>query len=185
MSRTSLQDDLLYEFREEKKMINEQIQLLDPLVTTLRKPAAQRMLGSTVLILCELICYLLALASIAFIFFMNKIYPFYVLSDVLYNSKYREDIGMMNITYLNIGTYCLVGLIAFLFFIIGRTTRTIRLKNQIIHMAGKDIKLIAGEHLKRKAAINVIEQRHFMELPGLKSDIDINDVPNPGYDEPQ
>jgi hypothetical protein len=185
MSRASLQDDLLNEFKEEKKMINEQVQLLDPLATSLRKPAAQRLLGNTALILCEIICYLLAIASVAFIFFMNKIYPFYILSDVLYNSKYREEIGIVNITYLNIGIYCLIGLIALLFLIIGRTSRTIRLKNEILHMAGKDIKVIAQEHLKRKAAINVIEQRHFMELPGLRTDVDINDLPNPGYDEVQ
>jgi len=188
MSRFNLQDDLLQEFKAERKMINEQVLLLDPLATSLRKPAAQRMLSTGALVLFELLCYVLTLGTIAFMIFMNKIYPFYIMSDVLYNSKYRDEIGILNITYLNLAIYGLAGLSALLFFIIARMARRIRLKNEIINMAGKDIKVIVGEHLNRKAAISAIEQRHFIELPGFNDMggsivTNINDVPNPGYDE--
>ena len=50
-------------------MIYEQIELLDPLGTSLRKPAAQRLAGKGALIFSEILCYLLAAGIITFMFF--------------------------------------------------------------------------------------------------------------------
>src|ERR1700761_7536455 len=100
MALTTLKDDLLAEFREERIMINEQIGLLDPLATSLRKPAAQRLLSGGALILSEFICYIISLGGIAFIAFMHKIYPFSILGNVFYNSEDRNRIGAPNLFYL-------------------------------------------------------------------------------------
>jgi uncharacterized membrane protein len=160
MSLTTLKDDLLQEFREERIMINEQVELLDPLATQLRKPAAQRLLSSSTLIISEFICYITSMGGVAFVAFMHKIYPFNQLGSLFYDASYRNKIGSMNMMYLILGIYGLAAIGVILVFIIGRMAREIRLKNEILSMAGKDIKTIVGQHLERKAALDTIEQRH-------------------------
>ncbi len=177
MSLTTLKDDLLKEFREERVMINEQIELLQPLATSLRKPAAQRLLSSSTLILTEFSCYIISLGGIAFISLMHKIYPFKFLSQIFYNAAYRNSVGSTNI----------------FIFIIGRMAREIRLKNDILNIAGKDIKTIVGQHLERKAALDTIEQRHLLGMSGVSQQmnpvqnisqthsVNVNEVMNPGF----
>lgn len=183
MSLSSLQDDLLQEFRAERTMVYEQLNVLDPMATALHKPAAQRLISSGVLILFEIVCYLISLGGIAFMFLMNKIYPFYLLSDMFYNSTLRNEVGMVNLTSLNIAIYAIISLAVILFFVIARMCRAIRLKNGILHTAGKDIKFIVAQYLKRKASIEAIEQRHMLDVPGsVVEKTKVNEVPNPGYD---
>ena len=98
--------------------------------------------------------------------FLNQVYPFYILPELRYKTEYRA-LGWMNIEAFNIAIYIMLGLIAVLFYILARCIRHLRLKNDILHFAGKQIKELVGEHLRRKAAIEAIEQRHFTELPGL------------------
>ena len=162
MSLTTLKDDLLQEFREERTMINEQLELLDPLATSLRKPAAQRLLSSGTLIITEVSCYIVSAGGLAFIGFMHRIYPFGILGDMFYSSPIRNGIGAENLTYLILAIYGIAAISVALMFIIGRMAREIRLKNDILHHAGKDIKLIVGQHLERKAALETIEQRHLL-----------------------
>ncbi len=183
MTSTRLQDDLLKDFKEQKEMIYEQVKLLDPLATSLRKPAAQRLISKGALIFAEVLCYLLAIGIIAFMFFMDKVYPFFVLTDIRHKSEYK-DLGWMNIQGFSVAVYGIIALVAFLFYLLGRSARAIRLKNTILNLAGKNIKQITGQQLKRKASIDAIEQRHFLELPNehLEEGVQVNEVPNPGYD---
>jgi hypothetical protein len=167
MSLTTLKDDLLHEFREERVMISDQIELLDPLATSLRKPAAQRLLSSGTLIMTEFICYIISLGGIAFMAFMHKIMPFNVLSQMFYSSSLRNGIGATNLFFLILGIYGLAAIGVVLIFVIGRMAREIRLKNDILNMAGKDIKTIVGQHLERKAALDTIEQRHMLGMSGV------------------
>jgi hypothetical protein len=176
-----LNDDLLRDFKEQKEMIYQQIELFDPLGTQLRQPAAVRLVSKGALITAEIICYLLAAGSIAFAVFMNRIYPFYILSEIRTDKSY-SNLGWQNIEYFNLAIYGLVGISTILFYLIGRCMRQIRLKNDILHVAGKNMKELVAQHLKRKAAIEIIEQRHFVELPPLPYEVaDVNKVPNPGY----
>ena len=167
MSLTTLKDDLLHEFREERVMISDQIELLDPLATSLRKPAAQRLLSSGTLIRTEFICYIISLGGIAFMAFMHKIMPFNVLSQMFYSSSLRNGIGATNLFFLILAIYGLAAIGVVLIFVIGRMAREIRLKNDILNMAGKDIKTIVGQHLERKAALDTIEQRHMLGMSGV------------------
>lgn len=186
MSSNRLQDDLLQEFKEQKKTNYELIELLDPLATSLRKPAAQRVLSKSALIFSEILLYLLALGVVAFAVFMDKIYPFYLITDMRARVDYQAELGSSNIQMMNIALYGIVIFIGVLFYFFGRMIRRIRLKNDILNLAGKNIKYIVSEHLKRKAALDTIEQRHFDELPNRhleeeEENVDVNDVANPGF----
>ncbi len=186
MTSTRLQDDLLRDFKEQKKMVYEQVELLDPLGTSLRKPAAQRLASKGGLIFAEILCYLLAVGIITFLFFMDKIYPFYIIADLRNKPDYRS-LGWINIEVFTIVIYALFVVMALMFYGFALAARAFRLKNDILHLAGKSIKEIVGQHLKRKAAIDAIEQRHFLELPNEHLEegvrVRVNDVPNPGYSE--
>jgi uncharacterized membrane protein len=187
MALTTLKDDLLQEFREERIMINEQIELLDPLATSLRKPAAIRLLSSGTLIITEISCYIISLGGVAFIAFMHLIYPFSIMGDIFYNSEVRNKTGDLNLLYFILAVYGITALGVLLIFVIGRMAREIRLKNDILHIAGKDIKTIIGQHLERKAAHETIEQRHMLgvsgiSLPPAKQKSQINEVKNPAYE---
>jgi hypothetical protein len=176
----SLNDDLLRDFKEQKEMIYEQVELFDPLGTRLRRPAAVRLVSKTALIITEIFCYLLALGTIAAGVFLDKLYPFYILSEIRNNKGYA-NLGWQNLEYFNLAIYCLLGIITIMFYLLGRCMRQIRLKNDILHFAGKQMKELVAQHLKRKAAIEIIEQRHFVELPPLPYEMNVNRVPNPGY----
>jgi len=194
MSLTNLKDDLLHEFREERRMINAQVESLDPLATSLRKPAAQRIISNGGLIGLEILCYLLTLGGIVFMIFMSKIYPFYILNDMSYKPQY-QSLGVINIIYLQVAIYGMVAVMSILFYLLGLSLRRIRQKNNILQMAGNNIKTVVGQILSRKAAIETIEQRHFIDLPELHSSVGsnvelprqprqaVNEVMNPAYSE--
>ena len=187
MALTTLKDDLLQEFREERIMINEQIELLDPLATSLRKPAAIRLLSSGTLIITEVSCYIVSLGGLAFIAFMHEIYPFNVMSDIFYNAEMRNKAGNLNLLYFILAVYGITAICVLFIFIIGRMAREIRLKNDILNVAGKDIKTMIGQHLERKAALETIEQRHMLGLSGIslppaKQKPPVNEVMNPAYE---
>ncbi len=184
MALTRLQDDLLQDFKEQKRLLTEQIELFDPLATCLRKPAAQRLMDKGGLIVAETFCYLLSTSALAFTIMMNMVYPFGPLNNVRYLRSVANFRQLTEAEYFSIAVHGMGILIALLFFILARTTRRIRLKNDILNLAGKNIKELVGQHLQRRAAIEAIEQRHFQELPTFEQQapVRVNTVPNPGYD---
>lgn len=192
MSLISLKEDLLQEFREERKMIDEQIGILDPLATSFRRPAAQRLLKSTTLVATEIACYLLAAAGITIAGYFNYSYPFKVLLSVF--SYGGPGNGLPDGDTLTSGLYLMTLIASVVVFFCGRMARAIRQKNAILNKAGRDIRKIVGQHLERKAAIDSIEQRQML-LPGILP-IDkpkesapliqpgekVNEVANPGFE---
>lgn len=176
MSR--LQDDLLKDFREQKSIINKQIELFDPLATSLRKPAAQRLMNKGLLIVLEVLFYLLFIGSLCFAVVMNLVYPFNALSGIHYIQNLQEGLTYTDAEIFSIAVHVLAGFVGVLFFVIARLIRKIRLKNDVLNLAGKNIKDLVGQHLNRKASIDAIEQRHFLELPALSGHPDALQVPN-------
>ena len=179
-----LQDDLLKEFRAEKELIDRQLNLLDPLAVSLRKPIAARLLNSIVLLVLEGFCWLGISTVLAFCIVRDKIYPFHILA------RLRVKPGALGFTPSDIDAlyyaiFVVAAIIGLLLFIIARNLSKLRRKNAILQLAGVQIKTLVGEQLERKAAIEAIDQRHFgilapMQIPEpqpLKS----TDIPNPGF----
>ncbi len=187
MSLSTLEDDLLKELKEERRLIYEQIEVLDPLSVALRKPLHQRMMSNTLLTLAEIICYLLAVGGIIFIAVAHTIYPFSVLAKV-YNSKsLMSKLGSSDVDHFALAVYAVMVLCILLIFFVGRMARDIRKKNQILSLAGMDIKDLMAGHLDRKAAIDYLEMKHEFDFSGSTiqddedGDEDINDIMNPGF----
>lgn len=179
MENTRLQDDLLREFKEEKEMILVQLEKLVPLGVALRKPVAARVLNKILLLSTELFFYLMAAGAVAFIVFRDRLYPFFLLSRLRLRP---ESTGFtrpeLEALYWSVPVLAILLMLCFL--IIARCLNRIRRKNAILQMAGRDIKEIVGEQLKRKAAIETIDQRHFGILDPLPVKEGVA-VVNPGY----
>lgn len=181
MVSNSLYQDLIEDFKKQNQLIDEQINVFEPLTASLRKPAARRLLNKGSLMLFELLFYLLGVAAIALAVMMKHVVPFYIL-DMLKVKAVETGFSAMDVNTLFwsvTGVFVLVGM---LFFYAARLLRKIRFKNTVIHTVNKHIKVLLSQHLQRKAAIDNIEKKHFTELPALPQDsTDVNDVPNPGY----
>ncbi len=185
MAVTRLQDELLHEFREEKRLVVSQTELLEPLAASLRRNAALRLADKSMILIGELICWALLLACIAVMIFMKKLYPFYLLTE-LSRPEHSREMGLQNVQMLQWSFYALLGLIGLLSYLLARALARVRQKNAILSMTGSRIKTILAEHSKRRLAIDAIEQRHFSELPAEPPIITdkVNEVRNPGYDFP-
>ncbi|HRO44089.1 MAG TPA: hypothetical protein PL009_14740 [Flavipsychrobacter sp.] len=181
MSITRLQGDLLNDFKEQKAMVVEQTELFDPMATALRTSAAQRLAHKAALIITEIVCYLASATTVAATIFMNHIYPFTPLQNVRYIHSLNDIKSLKEEEYLSIVVHALAGFIALLFYIIARMTRSIRLKNNILNLAGKNVKILMGQHLKRKAAVESLEQRHLLDLPSFGGTVSMKNLANTAY----
>ncbi len=160
-----LQDDLINDFQEQKKIIREQIALIDPLAASLRKPAAKRLFHAGFLVFMEIIAWLLCLGCIAVIVFQNKLYPLYFLSQMLHDTALSGTYKLYDLQMLNWAVKGLLLLAALLFVIIARMLAQIRKKNGVLHLAGKNMKVLVEQLLKRKAVMESLEQRHPISMP--------------------
>src|SRR4051812_16191366 len=122
MALTRLQEDLLQEFKEERRMISSQLELFDPLATSMRRPAAQRLLSKGLLIFLELLIWLAFLGTIAMGILLKKLYPYYVLGQV--QAKATESgIGRYNADALYWGVIGIIAGVAILWLIIAGMIR--------------------------------------------------------------
>lgn len=165
MISNNLKEDLIRDFLEQKKSINEQLLLIDPMAASLRKPAAKRLFHNGLIILFEILAWLLFLGCIALIFLMDRIAPFYIMNRILHDSGIKEHYNMADLNLLNWSIMGLVAIIGILFLIIARMLASIRMKNTVLNIAGRNMKALAEQMLQRRAVIDSLEQRYQLELP--------------------
>lgn len=161
MEPFTLKEDLILDFQEQKKALAGQIDLIDPMANNLRKPAVRRMLDTGFLIFMEVVVWALVLCFIAFLIFMDKLYPFMYLNDLNVTAKISD--GELQILKGSIKGIAVLGIIFLI--IISRMLRKIRLKNNILNFTGKNLRLLSEELLKRKSAMNILMEKHAKELP--------------------
>ncbi len=185
MALTTLKEDLLQEFTEECSMIGSQMKMLDPLGTSLRRPAAQRLISETTLFITEYVCYALFVAGLIFMAMAHTVLPFSVMNTIYHNQEISNVVGSPNLNNYILASYGIATAAALLLLIIGRMARIIRLKNDILNQAGKDIKTILEQHLQRKAALDIINQRHglginVISIPARGKKVDVSQM---GFDD--
>jgi hypothetical protein len=142
----NLQEELIRDFQEQKKMISEQVELIDPMATSLRKPAARRLFHAGIIV------------------FMDRLSPFYIINQIIHDSNLGSKYASSDLNMLHWGIRGMAAVASILFFIIARMLGAIRIKNSVLHVAGRNMKLLAEQLLKRKAAMEALEQRHPFEM---------------------
>lgn len=184
MSLSPLKDDLLQEFREERRMVNEQVAVIDPLVTSLNRPAARNTMSGASLLVAEIASYLATAGGIAFLATMHTLYPFSTLRTILYEPEIRLKAGPENVIYLTLGVYGMAALLVIFTFLLGRAAHGARIKNKILRQARTDMTAMMGQHLERKAAIDAIEQRHMLGASSIsipEKKVLVSEIPNPAF----
>lgn len=165
MTELSLTEQLIHNFQEQKKAINGQIETIDPIAVSIRKPAAKRLFHNGFLIFLELIAWLLFLGSIAVILFMDKIAPFFYLSQIAHDTEIIAKYRQQDLINLEWSIRALFVIIAILLVCVARMLSKIRLKNSILNLTGKTLKTVVEQLLKRKAAMETLELKFPAELP--------------------
>lgn len=181
MENTRLHEDLLREFKQEKEMVNAHLALLDPLAVSLRKPVASRIFNSIVLLVLEGLSWLGLITVVAFCIVRDKIYPFYILARMRSKGT-AMGFSARDVDSLYWSVVVFAAIIGLLLLVVARNLSRLRRKNAILQMAAVRIKTVVGEQLKRKAAIDTIDQRHFGILePVSLGEQNSTTVPNPGF----
>lgn len=171
MKPLNLQEDLIRDFQDQKKTINEQVALIDPMATSLRRPAARRLFHAGFIMVMEALCWLCFLGGIAFLLFADKLYPFYQLNQMLHNQALKAQYPEQDLKVLYWSIKGMALLVSILFLLIARMLGTIRLKNSVLHVAGRNMKLLVEQLLKRKAAMEFLQQRHPVDMPSSDDEV--------------
>ena len=174
----NLKEDLIRDFIDQKEAINEQLTLIDPMAASLRRPAARHLFHNGFLILMEVVVCLLIISCGALIFLMDNIYPFYQINQIIHDSGMKERLNHNDMMMLSWAIKGLVGLIALLLLFIARMLGTVRMKNTILNLAGRNMKSLAEQMLHRKAVMESMEQRYPLDLPSNNDSIVVNQKPH-------
>lgn len=165
MVSNNLKEDLIRDFLDQKKNLNEQLLLIDPMAASLRKPAAKRLFHNGIIILFEIIAWLLFLGCVALIFLMDRLTPFHILTRLIHDTDLKTNYSTADLNLLHWAVVGLIALIGILFFIMTRMLAAIRMKNTVLNIAGRNMKSLVEQMLHRKAVIRSFEQRYELELP--------------------
>src|SRR5690606_6524839 len=87
MTEPSLLEHLIKDFQEQKEILHKQIESVDPLAASIRQPIATRLFHSGFLIMLEIFAWILVLATVAFVLFMDKLAPFYYLNQIAHDTQ--------------------------------------------------------------------------------------------------
>ena|SRR5690554_177888 len=165
MEKQKLLEDLINDFQEQKKNLKAKIDLLDPIATSIRMPAATRLLNKSLLIITEIFVWILILGSIALVIFMDTIYPFQVWWDLSSNSNIPETVSNNDLQNFS---WMIKGVIIFLILLllwISRMLVKIRHKNDVLQLAGKNMKNLVEQYFERRTTMEDLENKYPFDLP--------------------
>lgn len=165
MSHSELIRDLIQDFQQQKSDLNGQIQLIDPIATSIRKPAATRLLNDSLLIIGEYLMYILSLGFFALTIFTNKVMILNTWFQVSEIGEVQDRIPEDDLLWFEVAYKGLFFLLALCFIWIGRMLSKFRHKNSVLQLAAKDMNTLVEGLFKRKIEIEQLENKYDNILP--------------------
>lgn len=130
------------------------LERISPLVKSIYNSKVSFMFGQGVDYFSEFIYYILAIACFSFIFLMNKIFPFYILSEIIDKKIYKEALTSKgDIDAFHLGVKALVVIIGLLFLLIGLNKRSSRESRTLLKKSGDELKNMEEYFLGKKAEL--------------------------------
>lgn len=160
MPQTELLKNLISDFQKQKKETQIQIQLIDPIATSIRRPAANRLLNKSMLIVGEILMYALFVLFLGFTFLANHIPFFDTWDKVTHLTEVKDSVIENDLLWFEIiykGSFLLLSL---LFLWIGRMLSNFRKKNDVLQLAAKNMNTIVEKLLNRKVEIEQLEHEY-------------------------
>jgi len=105
--------------------------------------------------------------------FYYKLPPFDLVKPLISLGMHQGDFTDFELNAIGWSVQGLIILIAVFLAIIARMLARIREKNALLHTTAKNLKQLAEAQLKRKTAIDAIEQRYLSELPTDQESIEL------------
>lgn len=157
---TELIKALIHDFQEQKSTIKRQIDLMDPIAESIKEPARKRFFNKSLLMMGEFIMYILAIAFFASTILFDKI-PFINTWDQLISLGEVKDYFVMNeLLWYEVFIRGLLFSLALFTLWVARMLARFRKKNELLQLAGVQMNQAVEELLKRRIAIEDIENKY-------------------------
>jgi hypothetical protein len=141
---------------------------LQTLAQSLKLSAGKHILNNTWFVLLSIICVLLGISSIVFLFLMKNIWPFFIINELRHSQNLLElGFNKADVNIFSLVVKGMILLFGILFLYLGLLFNNLRIKNNIIQSAGKKIGLHLGILEKEIAANKPIELLHKLEEKDL------------------
>jgi hypothetical protein len=130
------------------------LERVSPLVKSIYNSKVSFLFGQGVDYISEFIYYILALACFGFLLLMNRIFPFYILGEILEKKVYKDALTSKgDIDAFHLGVKGLVVLVGLLFLIIGIKKRNSRHSRTLLKKSGDELKRIEEYFLSKKTEL--------------------------------
>lgn len=140
---------------------NRYLETLSPLVNTIYSNSAVHMIGQGMGIISEFIIYVLALACFLFLFIMNKVFPFYILGEIIDKKIYRDALQSKgDIDAFHIGVKALVVIIGLLLIFWAMALGSARRHRTMLQQSGKELKNLETYFVDKKSLLEKIVSQH-------------------------
>lgn len=178
---SNLTNDLILDFQDQKLQLDKQVQQTDPMATALHTKAGRHFFQTGFILFLELLVWVLLVACVAFLIFMDKLYPFHFLFQIKADTTLSRQYHPSDLNTLIWGVKGLVILLGLVLFWAGRMLHKTRKKNALIKSAGSHLRKLMELFFDRQRAIRLLEDKYPLQLPADSDTVELPPAaaPNP------
>lgn len=130
-----------------------------PVVQEIHSNRAWYMLGQGTSMLTEGILYVLAVGCFLFLVIMNRVFPFYILGEIIDKKIYEQALtGRGDIEAFHVAVKALVVLIGILLILIGMMKRQQRIQRSMLQKSGAELRKVEQYFLRKKEELVKLTQ---------------------------
>ena len=130
-----------------------------PVVQEIHSNRAWYMLGQGTSMLTEGILYVLAVSCFLFLVIMNRVFPFYILGEIIDKRIYEQAMtGRGDIEAFHIAVKALVVLIGILLILMGMMKRQQRIQRSMLQKSGAELRKVEQYFLRKKEELVKLTQ---------------------------
>lgn len=139
---------------------------LSPVVSANQNSRVSFVLGQGADYIGEFLCYIVSLACFGFLFLMSRVYPFYMLSEIVNKRAYIEAMdSKADMDAFEMAIKALVVIIGLLFLLIGMNKRKTRQTRTLLRKSAIELKNIESYFISKKIELEKL-------LPATSTPVD-------------
>lgn len=139
---------------EQLEDANRMLKSISPLVNNIYNNRALFMIGQGMGMFTEFLLYLVAIVCFFFLMIMNRVFPFYILGEIIDKRIYEEALASKgDIEAFHIGVKALVIIIGILLIVIGMMKRQHRIQRSLLQQSASELKGIEQYFANKKAVL--------------------------------
>ncbi|HET8573862.1 MAG TPA: hypothetical protein VFL76_08315 [Edaphocola sp.] len=180
MNIPAILEDLIKDFQEQRRTNLQEIEWTDQLMARIKRPFAFRFFQAGFSLFLELLLWVAFMASVGGIIFMERLYPFVLLSQIpALNIDGILPGDMRNLTWILRGMFLLLGLC---FLWIARLLANNRKKAKALNAISKALKVMMEQSLNRRSAIRDLTTKYPVDLAENNDTVVLKHTLDPGVE---